>query len=153
MEGVVAKRRDSRYRPGSRDKAWVKVKAERTQEVVIGGWTEGNGSRKGTFGALLLGIPATPSARSLRFVGKVGTGFGDEAREALLSALRPLVQDRSPFDEVLARSVLGGPATWVRPKLVGEVRITEWTDDDHLRHPSWRGLRDDKRPKDVRRES
>jgi bifunctional non-homologous end joining protein LigD len=153
MEGVVAKRRDSPYRPGSRSKEWIKVKAERTQEAVIGGWTEGNGNRSDTFGALLLGIPSATAKGKLRFIGKVGTGFSDRARAALLEVLAPLVTDDSVFDEQLTKAILGGPATWVRPSVVGEVRFTEWTPDERLRHPTWRGVRTDKRPKDVVRES
>jgi bifunctional non-homologous end joining protein LigD len=153
MEGVVAKRRSSTYRPGVRSDEWVKVKAERTQEAVIGGWTEGNGSRKATFGALLLGIPSATAKGKLTFIGKVGTGFSDASRVSLLELLGPLVRETSPFDEPLARVAVGGPATWVRPALVGEVRFSSWTPDEHLRHPVWRGLRADKSPKEVTRES
>jgi bifunctional non-homologous end joining protein LigD len=151
MEGVVAKRRDSLYRPGVRSKEWVKVKAERTQEAVVGGWTPGNGNRRDTFGALLLGVPADAKGK-LRFIGKVGTGFSDDARAALLAGLAPHVADESPFDEPLARAVVGATPTWVRPMLVVEVRFIEWTPDKRLRHPVWRGVRSDKRPKDVVRE-
>jgi len=153
MEGVVAKRRTSTYRPGVRSNEWVKVKAERTQEAVIGGFTEGNGSRKATFGALLLGIPSPRAKGKLTFIGKVGTGFSDDARVALLDQLGPLVRATSPFDEALTASTLGGRATWVRPSVVGEARFTEWTPDARLRHPVWRGLRPDKLAKEVARES
>jgi bifunctional non-homologous end joining protein LigD len=153
MEGVVAKRRDSRYRPGARSKEWIKVKAERMQEAVIGGWTQGNGNRRDTFGALLLGVTSPSTKGKLRFIGKVGTGFTDRARAELLEVLGPLVTDTTPFDEPLAAAVLGGPSTWVRPSIVGEVRFIEWTPDGKLRHPTWRGLRTDKRAKDVVRES
>jgi bifunctional non-homologous end joining protein LigD len=153
MEGVVAKRRSSTYRPGDRSDEWVKVKAERTQEAVIGGWTEGKGSRQATFGALLLGIPSASAKGKLTFIGKVGTGFSDASRASLLETLRPLVRDASPFDEPLSRAVLGGPATWVRPVVVGEARFSSWTPDDHLRHPVWRGVRTDKSAKEVTRES
>jgi bifunctional non-homologous end joining protein LigD len=153
MEGVVAKRRDSTYRPGVRSKEWIKVKAELTQEVVLGGFTEGNGNRRDTFGALLLGIPSSTAKGKLEFAGKVGTGFSDRARAELLELLGPLVTADSPFDEPLANAVLGGKATWVKPVVVGEVRFREWTPDRRLRHPVWRGIRVDKRPKDVVRES
>jgi bifunctional non-homologous end joining protein LigD len=152
MEGVVAKRRTSTYHPGVRSKEWVKVKAERTQEAVIGGFTAGNGSRRDTFGALLLGIPSSTRGK-LTFIGKVGTGFTDRSRDELLEVLGPLVEATTPFDAPLSAKDLGGPATWVRPKLVGEARFTEWTPDGKLRHPVWRGVRADKRPKDVVRES
>jgi bifunctional non-homologous end joining protein LigD len=153
MEGVVAKRRTSTYRPGVRSNEWVKVKAERIQEAVIGGWTEGNGSRHETFGALLLGIPSSSAKGKLAFIGKVGTGFSDDARARLLDDLRPLVRATSPFDEALSNATIGAPATWVRPAVVGEVRFSAWTPDGRLRHPAWRGVRPDKSPKEVTRES
>jgi bifunctional non-homologous end joining protein LigD len=151
MEGVVAKRRDSTYHPGTRSSDWVKVKGQRTQEVVIGGWTAGQGNRRSTFGALLLGLPS-PGRRQLTFVGKVGTGFTDGAREELLAELRPLVRATSPFDEDLPAAFTAG-AHWVRPRLVGEVRFTEWTTDGRFRHPVWRGRRSDKTAGEVHRES
>jgi bifunctional non-homologous end joining protein LigD len=152
MEGVVAKHRDSRYRPGARSKDWIKVKGQRTQEVVIGGWTVGRGDRRSTFGALLLGIPSVSSRGKLSYVGKVGTGFTRNAREELLGQLGPSARATSPFDEHLPPSLEMG-TTWVRPRLVGEVQFSEWTPDGRLRHPVWRGLRFDKGMKDVRRES
>jgi bifunctional non-homologous end joining protein LigD len=151
MEGVVAKRRDSTYRPGHRSSDWVKVKDQSTQEVVIGGWTVGQGNRRSTFGSLLLGLPSS-GGRQLTFAGKVGTGFSDAAREELVALLRPLLRATSPFDEDLPRAFATG-AHWVRPRLVGEVRFTEWTTDGRFRHPVWRGLRPDKTAGEVRRES
>jgi bifunctional non-homologous end joining protein LigD len=145
LEGVVAKRRDSPYRPGRRSPDWVKVKSFRTQEVVIGGWTEGRGERDGSLGALLLGIP---SDEGLRYVGKVGTGFSERARRELLADLGPLSVTHSPFDAPLpARETAN--AHFVRPALVGEVAYGEWTPAGRLRHPTWRGLRPDKKPKEV----
>ena len=152
MEGVVAKRRTSVYRPGVRSRDWVKVKGRRTQEAVIGGWTTGQGDRRSTFGALLLGVPSTTKRGALSFVGKVGTGFSRIEREKLLRDLRSLVRSTSPFDESLPSSLEKG-STWVRPRLVGEVQFGEWTPDGRLRHPVWRGLRADKTVKDVVRES
>jgi bifunctional non-homologous end joining protein LigD len=152
MEGVVAKRRSSVYRPGKRSPDWVKTKPERTQEVVVGGWTTGEGERRGTFGALILGIPhGGGGTRPLRFVGKVGSGFDDAARQALLREMRPLQRATAPFDPEPPTSV-ARDATWVRPVLVGEVRFREWTADARLRHPVWRGRRDDKGPEEVTRE-
>ena len=143
LEGVVAKRRDSTYRPGRRSADWVKVKSTATQEVVIGGWTEGQGERSGGLGALLLGIPA---ASGLHYVGKVGTGFSDRIRQELLDELRPLAAAESPFDDpVPSREA----AHFVQPKLVGEVRYSEWTPAGRLRHPTWKGLRIDKSLHDV----
>jgi bifunctional non-homologous end joining protein LigD len=145
LEGVVAKRRDSPYRPGRRSPDWVKVKSFRTQEVVLGGWTEGRGEREGSLGALLLGIP---SEEGLRYVGKVGTGFSDRARRDLLEDLGPLEVKSSPFEAPLpARET--SHAHFVRPVLVGEVAYGEWTPAGRLRHPIWRGLRPDKKPKLV----
>ncbi len=145
LEGVVAKRRDSPYRPGQRPGTWVKVKHFRTQEVVIGGWTPGKGARSGDIGALLLGLP---EVGGLRYVGKVGTGFTDETLHDLGSRLASLEQTTSPFAGVLPKAQVAG-ARWAEPALVGEVRFTEWTGERRLRHPSWRGLREDKTPGDV----
>ena len=145
LEGVVAKRRDSPYRPGRRHPDWTKVKSIRTQEVVIGGWTEGRGERDGSLGALLLGIPDTDG---LRYVGKVGTGFSARARAALLQDLQRLAIAHSPFGSPLpARETAA--AHFARPALVGEVGFGEWTTAGRLRHPTWRGLRPDKAPDDV----
>lgn len=149
LEGVVAKRRDSPYTPGQRSSQWVKVKNVRTQEVVIGGWTEGRGELAGTLGALLLGIPHDSG---LDYVGKVGTGFSDQARAELLTDLRGLAQAETPFTMDLSRAE-AALAQFVRPVLVGEVQFSEWTHDGHLRHPSWRGLRPDKEPSEVQHES
>jgi bifunctional non-homologous end joining protein LigD len=152
MEGVVAKRRASVYRPGVRSRDWVKVKGQRTQEVVIGGWAVGRGDRQSTFGALLLGLPSTTKRGKLDYVGKVGTGFTRMQREGLLRKLRPLERSTSPFEQRLPPSLEKG-VVWVRPRLVGEVQYGEWTPDGRLRHPVWRGVRSDKTVKDVRRES
>jgi bifunctional non-homologous end joining protein LigD len=148
LEGVVVKRRSSVYQPGKRTGDWLKVKNFRTQEVVIGGWTEGKGERSGSLGALLLGIP---SEGGLDYAGKVGTGFSDSARGELLADLTPLAQIESPFTRSLTRAETS-LAHFVQPKLVGEVQFAEWTTDGHLRHPSWRGLRPDKNVDEVIRE-
>ncbi len=152
MEGVVAKRRTSPYRPGVRSRDWIKVKAIRTQEVVIGGWTAGRGNRSGVFGALLCGLPDPERPDRLQFVGKVGTGFDTTALERLLVDLEGLRVEHSPFIERLP-STVGSVAGWARPALVGEVRYGEWTDDGRLRHPVWRGLRPDKKASEVVRET
>ncbi|KIQ10965.1 ATP-dependent DNA ligase [Rhodococcus sp. MEB064] len=148
-EGIVAKRRESTYEVGRRSSAWIKVKNWRTQEVVIGGWRAGQGSRSGGIGSLLLGIP---SDDGLRYVGRVGTGFTARQRDELLDVLTPTVVETSPFDRPLPTADRRD-ATWVTPTLVGEVRFFEWTDGGSLRHPSWRGLREDKSIADVRRET
>jgi bifunctional non-homologous end joining protein LigD len=152
MEGVVAKRRASVYRPGVRSRDWIKVKNQRTQEVVIGGWTAGKGERQATFGALLLGVPAHGDSRPLDYVGKVGTGFGERSRRDLLATLSRMVRKTSPFAGALPAPVESA-ATWVRPVAVGEVTFTEWTADGLFRHPVWRGIRPDKSAEEVRRES
>ncbi len=143
LEGVVAKRRKSPYRPGRRSLDWVKVKSTLTQEVLVGGWTDGRGERSGDLGALLLGIP---SSSGLRYVGKVGTGFSERARHELLGELRPLATSENPFDDPLPN---GEAPHFVRPKLVGEVGYSDWTPAGRLRHPTWKGLRMDKAPQEV----
>ncbi|MFN8033648.1 MAG: ATP-dependent DNA ligase [Mycobacterium sp.] len=147
-EGVVAKKWDSTYQVGRRSSAWIKDKNWNAQEIVIGGWREGNGGRSSRIGALLMGIPGD---NGLAFVGRVGTGFSDKELSRLKSVLAPLHTDASPFDPPLPRTETKG-VTYVRPELVGEVRYGEWTSDGRLRHPSWRGLRPDKEPADVQRE-
>jgi bifunctional non-homologous end joining protein LigD len=145
LEGVVAKRRDSVYRPGRRSTDWVKVKTFRSQEVVIGGWTEGRGEREGELGALLLGVP---DDGAFRYVGKVGTGFNASDRRALLAELRPLTRKTCPFTPPLSAPEAAG-AHYVQPALVGEVRFSEWTAARRLRQPAWRGRRPDKDPSEV----
>jgi bifunctional non-homologous end joining protein LigD len=145
LEGVVAKRRDSVYVPGRRSPAWIKAKHFLTQEVIIGGFTPGRGRRQGEIGALLLGIPGP---EGLGYVGKVGSGFSDEALADLTRLLGRLRRSTSPFTGPLPAAQVAG-ATWVTPRLVGEVRYGERTADGRLRHPSWRGLRLDKDPADV----
>jgi bifunctional non-homologous end joining protein LigD len=149
LEGVLAKRLDSVYEPGRRSKNWIKVKIANTQEVVIGGWKPGKGRRAGTIGSLLLGIPGPAG---LQYVGHVGTGFTRAILEDLDRRLRALERKTSPFvGEIPPRDAKD--AHWVTPKLVGEVWFTEWTRDGRLRHPTWRGLRPDKSPDEVVRES
>jgi bifunctional non-homologous end joining protein LigD len=147
-EGVIAKKRDATYQPGRRSASWVKDKHWHTQEVVIGGWKAGEGGRSSGIGSLMVGIP---SAGGLSFVGRVGTGFTERDLARLKSTLAPLHTDQSPFDARLpARDAKG--VTFVEPVLVGEVRYSEWTPDNRLRQPSWRGLRPDKKPSEVVRE-
>lgn len=148
LEGVVAKRLDSAYLPGRRSEAWVKVKNVRTQEVVIGGWKPGEGSRARTIGSLLLGVNAQPG---LVYAGHVGTGFTEATLVDLRGRLTALERSGSPFADVVPRPFAKG-ARWVEPELVAEVAFTEWTRDGRLRHPSYRGLRMDKAPPEVVRE-
>ena len=145
LEGIVAKRRASPYRPGRRHPDWTKVKNFRTQEVVVGGWTDGQGERQDSLGALLLGIP---DKGGLRYVGKVGTGFSASVRSDLLRHLKALTTLDNPFVSGLPAAD-AGTAHFVRPETVGEVEFSEWTTAKRLRQPTWRGLRPDKAPDEV----
>ncbi|MFC0861541.1 non-homologous end-joining DNA ligase [Sphaerimonospora cavernae] len=149
LEGVMAKRLASPYRPGRRSPDWVKVKNFRTQDVVVCGWRPGAGRRAGMIGSLLLGVH--DEGGRLRYAGSVGTGFTEATLRELAVRLARLKRETSPFDEELPREDTRG-AYWVHPVLVGEVRFGEWTGDGRLRHPSWRGMREDKNPEDVVRE-
>lgn len=146
LEGVLAKRLDSPYEPGKRSRGWIKVKNTCRQEVVVGGWLEGAGNRSKRIGALLVGVY---ESGSLRYVGKVGTGYTERMLDALLAQLRPLERPSSPF----ANKVPYRAARYIEPQLVAEVEFTEWTREGNLRHPSFKGLRTDKRPEDVVRET
>jgi bifunctional non-homologous end joining protein LigD len=147
LEGVVAKRLDSRYVPGRRSPLWVKVTSVVTQEVVVGGWRPGVGRREGVVGSLLLGIP---EGGGLVFAGSVGTGFDRAELEWLTPRLAALEVARSPFGSSVPRGRARG-ARWVRPELVGEVAFREWTAEGRLRFPVWRGLRPDRVAGEVRR--
>lgn len=146
LEGVVAKRLDSRYAPGRRDGSWLKVKHSQRQELVIGGWTEGRRARARRLGALELGYHDEDGA--LRYAGKVGTGFDDAELDRLQELLRPLARRDSPF---AGRQPEKG-TRFVEPRLVCEVEFGEWTKDGRLRHPSYEGLRDDKPAAEAVRE-
>jgi DNA ligase D-like protein (predicted ligase)/DNA ligase D-like protein (predicted polymerase)/DNA ligase D-like protein (predicted 3'-phosphoesterase) len=145
-EGVIAKKRDSTYQPGRRSSSWIKDKLWCTQEVVVGGWRQGEGGRSSGIGALMLGIPEDGG---LHFAGRVGTGFTEKELAKLKGMLKPLHTDESPFNTRLPAQDAKG-VTFVRPELVGEVRYSERTSDGRLRQPSWRGLRPDKTPDEVR---
>lgn len=149
LEGVMAKLLRSTYRPGRRSSEWLKVPNVATQEVVIGGWREGNGQFAGQLGALLLGIYDDSLGGALRYVGDVGTGFSDAARADLTARLTRHPRKTAPFATPVPTDRARG-ARWVRPELVGEVRFRTWTPDGRLRHAAWRGLRADKVPEQVR---
>jgi bifunctional non-homologous end joining protein LigD len=117
---------------------------------VIGGWKPGEGRRKNMIGSLLLGVPDENG--DLMYAGHVGTGFTEQALRDLSADLKPLQRKDSPFADTVPREHARG-AHWVQPKLVGEVRFSEWTRDGRLRQPAWRGLRPDKSPGEVVRES
>lgn len=148
LEGVVAKKRSSRYAEGRRSEAWVKIKHHITQEVVVGGWRPGRGRRAGGVGSLLLGIPGPDG---LEYVGRVGTGFSDRDLDDIGAVLGRSERKTSPFVDVPRPDARD--AHWVTPRRVGEVVFAEWTTDGRLRQPSWRGWRPDKGPEDVVRES
>ena len=151
IEGIVAKRLDSIYQPGARSPAWVKIKAFRTMECVIGGWTAGQGGRTKTLGALLLGVYRDGR---LQPVGHVGTGFDERTLRDLLKILEEHESPTSPF---ATEPRVNQPARWCLPELVCEVEYVEITRDGTLRHPTYRGLRPDVDPRDAtgeeRRES
>jgi bifunctional non-homologous end joining protein LigD len=147
LEGIVSKRADQAYRPG-RNTSWVKTKCILRQELVIGGFTEPEGAARDGIGALLVGVH---EGGALRYAGKVGTGFTNAQARALRARLDRIAARACPFSPPPAGR-LGGSVHWVRPVLVGEVAFTEWTGDGKIRHPSFQGLREDKRPEEVVRE-
>ncbi len=155
LEGVVSKRRDAPYRPGRGD-TWVKVKCTARQEMVIGGYTLPVGAGEG-LGALLVGVHEDDE---LRYVGRVGTGFDERTARQLRRRLEALETKTSPFASrpgagARAGGITGraaGRARWVRPELVAEVELTEWTKDGMMRHPTFRGLREDRPARDIVRE-
>jgi bifunctional non-homologous end joining protein LigD len=169
LEGVVAKRLSSTYRPGRRSPDWRKIKNIRAQEVVVLGWQPGNGRRAGTIGSILVGVPGDPgvpgvpgdpteagsaepaSGAELRYAGKVGTGFTQAALAALHRQLQPLARRTAALSTPPPAAETAN-AHWVEPVLVGEVAFGEWTPDGRLRHPVWRGLRPDKSAGEVRLE-
>jgi bifunctional non-homologous end joining protein LigD len=145
LEGVLAKRVESPYTPGRRSSAWVKVKNVRRADVVIGGWLPGEGNRAGRIGALLVGYHDDDEARALRYAGRVGTGFDRAELDRLQRLLEPLERDTSPF---VGRQPPRG-SHFVEPRLVCAVDYAEWTQARTLRHPVYKGLRDDVAPEDV----
>jgi len=158
LEGLIAKKPDSLYEAGRRSGAWVKVKLTQQQEVVIGGYTPPEGSRK-YFGALLVGYQG---ADGLLFAGRVGTGFSEKALEHLYDGLQKIKRPTCPFVNLPEKAPVRWrqgvtPAVmkrchWVEPVLVAQIKFSEWTSDDQLRQPVFLGLRTDKQAKDVFRE-
>ena len=145
-EGLIAKRADAPYQAG-RTKDWLKFKCENNQELVIGGFTDPQGTRTG-LGALLLGY--YDSDGQLVYAGKVGTGFNQQTLHLLHDELSAMVQDRSPFERGDLPRERG--VHWTRPRLVAQIGFSEWTTDGRLRHPRFQGLRRDKSPAEVIRE-
>jgi bifunctional non-homologous end joining protein LigD len=147
LEGIIGKRADSAYRH-ERTRDWIKLKCRQRQEFVIGGYSPPQGSRKG-LGALLLGVYGGEGR--LRYVGRVGTGFGAAMLSSLERKLSRITVDEPPFDPA-PKGRLARDIHWVAPKLVAEIAFAEWTHDGHVRQASFEGLREDKSPRDVRRE-
>jgi bifunctional non-homologous end joining protein LigD len=145
IEGVVAKRLDSTYLPGQRNSSWLKVKNVDEQDVVIGGWTPGEGGRAQSLGALAVGVYEDGK---LAYAGKVGTGFTEKTLALLQRQLEPLRRDGSPFE---GRQPPKG-TVFVEPRLVARVELREWTRTGTMRAPSFKGLRDDIDPQDCVRD-
>jgi len=158
LEGLIGKRPDSTYEPGKRSGAWIKLKLHREQEFVIGGYTPPGGSRT-HFGALLVGVY---EGKQLKFAGKVGTGFNAKLLRSLHAQFQKIASDTCPFvdlpDKRPGRYGAGVTAAemrrchWVKPTMVAQIKFTEWTNDDRLRHPVFLGLREDKPATEVVRE-
>jgi bifunctional non-homologous end joining protein LigD len=142
LEGVVAKRLDSRYEPGSRSGAWLKIKNKFRQELVIGGWLPGEGGRRDTLGSLAVGFYEDGK---LRYAGNVGTGFTQKTLSEVLAELRERERRDSPFEGRKPPKAV----RFVEPELVAEVEFRGWTKTRTLRQPSFKGLRDDKNARDV----
>ncbi|WP_256010085.1 DNA ligase D [Desertivirga xinjiangensis] len=157
LEGIIAKRKDSSYLPDFRSKDWLKIKVNQRQEVVIGGFTNNEGSSK-LFSSLLLGVFEN---NKFRYVGKVGTGFSDKLQKEMMAAFKPFIVPDSPFEQTPdynkpSRFRPNPPkanATWLKPELVCEVSFAEVTSDGVFRHPSFEGMRDDKKAREVVRET
>jgi len=145
LEGIMAKRADSKYLSGTRTDNWLKVKTSKRQEVVIAGFTAPKRTRP-FFGALTL---ALREGDNWRYIGHVGTGFSHEVLEELHGKLTKLKTGKSPFGKKTKDEAV---TTWVKPRLVAEVKFTEWTSSGEMRHPVYVGLREDKRAEDVTRE-
>jgi bifunctional non-homologous end joining protein LigD len=146
IEGIVAKRLDCAYTPGRRSRGWLKVKNVLEQEFVIGGWMPGEGRRQSTIGSLLVGYHEDGA---LRYAGRVGTGFTEKTLAMLVEKLTPLRTDASPFEGRQPPRI----AIFAEPKLVAQIEFREWTQSRTLRAPAFKGLRDDKDPRDVVREA
>jgi bifunctional non-homologous end joining protein LigD len=148
LEGVIAKRLASRYEPGRRSPAWIKIKNVRRQEAVVGGWQPGERGRSGQIGSLLIGVNGPAG---LEYAGHVGTGFTRQTLAMLSQRLAPLHRTTSPFTSPVPREHARS-ALWVDPRLVIEVEFAVWTSAGVMRAASYKGLRDDKDPAEVTRE-
>ncbi|MGE5520620.1 MAG: non-homologous end-joining DNA ligase, partial [Candidatus Dadabacteria bacterium] len=142
LEGIMAKKKDSEYRVGSRTHDWVKIKVNQRQEVIIAGYTQPRNSRE-YFGSLLLGVYKNGE---LVYVGHTGSGFNSKTLKEVYDKLQPLIIDKCPFSKKPKTNM---KPTWVKPELVCEIKFAEWTKDGIARQPIFMGLRSDKKPKDV----
>ena len=157
LEGIIAKKADSTYLINKRSKEWLKIKVNKRQEVVIAGFTKNENTEK-QFSSLLLGVYEN---NQLQYVGKVGTGFSDKKQKEMMVLFKPLIVEESPFTNIpdvnkASRFRPNPPqakATWLKPDLVCEVAFTEVTSDGVFRHPSFQGMREDKKAQDVIRET
>jgi bifunctional non-homologous end joining protein LigD len=147
LEGVMAKRLESPYCPGKRTSHWLKIKVKLSQELVIAGWLPGEGRRLNTLGALLVGY--YDNAGNFRYAGRVGTGFKERDLQLLMKELKARSRETSPFTPPPEPP---RQAFFVEPDLVAELEFTEWTREGILRHPAYKGLRDDKPAQEVVRE-
>ncbi|QDW24531.1 DNA ligase D [Pedobacter sp. KBS0701] len=156
LEGIIAKKMDSTYAPDRRSKEWLKIKVHKRQEVVIAGFTK-NADTSKSFSSLLLGLY---EKGKLQYVGKVGTGFSDKLQKTMMEQFKPIIIDKSPFESIpdvnkpsrFRPNPPKAKATWLKPQLVCEVAFTEVTEDGVFRHPSFQGMREDKKAKEVVRE-
>ncbi|MEU1986334.1 non-homologous end-joining DNA ligase [Nocardia sp. NPDC019395] len=147
LEGIVSKRIDSAYLPGRRSRAWIKTPLRKTTEAIVAGWTTGHGGLHSSFGSLVLA--GHDHTGHLVHIGNVGTGFTLAARGALRARLDEITRPGALFPLAAVVRGRGGEVHWVEPVLVGDIEYREYTGEG-LRHPSWRGLRDDKAPEEVR---
>jgi bifunctional non-homologous end joining protein LigD len=157
LEGIIAKKASSSYSPDARSKEWLKIKVHKRQEVVIGGFTKNEDTAK-YFSSLMLGVYENGA---LQYVGKVGTGFSDKVQKEMMAQFKPLITDKNPFSTTpdinkpsrFRPNPPKAKATWLQPDLVCEVAYSEVTSDGVFRHPSFQGMRIDKKAKDVVRET
>src|SRR5579862_4905713 len=153
LEGIMAKKSDSLYRPGERTNEWLKIKVNKRQEMVIGGFTKNEDTSK-AFSSLLVGVF---EKKDFIYKGKIGTGFSDKLQKDLLRQFKPLIIKSSPFNEIpdvnkpsrFRPDPPHAKATWLKPKLVCEVSFAEMTRDGVMRHPSFEGMREDKNAKSI----
>ncbi len=146
LEGIIAKKIDSKYYPGKRSSDWLKIKHHKTQEAIIAGYTEPSGSRK-YFGALIL---ASKEGDKFTYIGHTGTGFNHQSLKKMYDLLQPLIKEKSPFDEKIKTN---SPVTWVKPELICEVKFSEVTADGKFRHPVFLHRRTDKTINEINMEN